>query len=157
MAVLSSTLRVDPPQLDGRRWAREDHVVTGGAVHQFSYWWNAATDNNAVLAARAVAVAAAVADAEAIAVMATDATPALVQQTGAEFRARLREAIRNASKDEACRLAWWLLRRVAAGDITDTQARTVFGLTAQQWATFKTDKLQPRSDAWAALLAATGE
>lgn len=62
----------------------------------------------------------------------------LKHQTAAEFIARFREAYRNADRERLARLAKWLLARIAAGDITDTQARNAFGLTAAQWDTKKT-------------------
>ncbi len=63
---------------------------------------------------------------------------ALKHQTQAQFIARFREAYRNADKERLARLAKWLLARIAAGDITDAQARNAFGLTVQQWNTKKT-------------------
>lgn len=62
----------------------------------------------------------------------------LKHQTAAEFIARFREAYRSADKERLARLAKWLLERIAAGDITDTQARNAFGLTLAQWNTKKT-------------------
>jgi len=62
----------------------------------------------------------------------------LKHQTAAQFIARFREAYRNADRERLARLAKWLLARIAAGDITDTQARNAFGLTAAQWNTKKT-------------------
>lgn len=54
----------------------------------------------------------------------------LKHQTAAQFIVRFREAYRNADKER--------LARIAAGDITDTQARNAFGLTVQQWNDRKT-------------------
>lgn len=62
----------------------------------------------------------------------------LKHQTAAQFIARFREAYRNADRERLARLAKWLLARIAAGDITDTQARNAFGLTVNQWDTKKT-------------------
>ena len=62
----------------------------------------------------------------------------LKHQTAAQFVSRFREAYRNADRERLARLAKWLLARIAAGDITDTQARNAFGLTAAQWNTKKT-------------------
>lgn len=63
---------------------------------------------------------------------------ALKHQTAVQFIARFREAYRNADKERLAQLARWLLNRIAAGDITDTQARNAFGLTVNQWNTKKT-------------------
>ncbi len=63
---------------------------------------------------------------------------ALKHQTAAQFIARFREAYRSADKDRLAKLCKWLRARIAAGDITDTQARNAFGLTVNQWNTKKT-------------------
>lgn len=62
----------------------------------------------------------------------------LKHQTTAEFIARFRDAYRNADRERLAQLAKWLLARIAAGDITDTQARNAFGMTVNQWNTKKT-------------------
>jgi hypothetical protein len=62
----------------------------------------------------------------------------LKHQTASEFIARFREAYRNSSREQLARLAKWLLLRLAAGDLTDTQVRNAFGLTVAQWNTKKT-------------------
>jgi hypothetical protein len=81
----------------------------------------------------------------------------LNHQTAAEFATRLRQRFQTASRDEAARIAWWLIERINVGDITDTQARNAFGLTLTQWNTLKANKLIPLHDAWAAIRQATGE
>ena len=81
----------------------------------------------------------------------------LKHQTAAEFVARLREKYRNSSKDECARLAYWLYERYAAGDVTQAQIRTAFGLdTTAKWTAFR-DKVLALRDHWAAILAARGE
>jgi hypothetical protein len=62
----------------------------------------------------------------------------LKHQTPAELVARFREAYRNAQRDRLVQLARGLLARIAAGDITDAQCRSAFGLTTTQWNTLKT-------------------
>ncbi|MHB1098727.1 MAG: hypothetical protein ACYCZR_04155 [Burkholderiales bacterium] len=62
----------------------------------------------------------------------------LKHQTAAQFIARFREAYRSADKERLAQLCKWLLARIAAGDITDTQARNTFGLNVQQWNNKKT-------------------
>lgn len=65
----------------------------------------------------------------------------LKHQTAAQFIARFREAYRNADRERLAMLAKWLLARITAGDITDTQARNAFKLTVTQWNTKKTQML----------------
>lgn len=81
----------------------------------------------------------------------------LRHQTVAQFAARLRERYRNASRDEAARIAHWLLEKINAGDITDAQCASAFGVTVGQWSTFKTNKLVPLHEHWTAIRAAAGE
>jgi len=80
----------------------------------------------------------------------------LKHQTAAEFAARLRERYRNASKEEAARIATWIMNHLDNGDFTETQLRTVFGLTPAQLTTLKA-KLTALRDNWQAVQAARGE
>lgn len=83
----------------------------------------------------------------------------LKHQTTAEFATRFWNRLYFVWKLDAGRrdrMVWWLLERIAAGDITDTQARnscnSVLGrsYTATTWTTFKTATLQPLHDRYAA-------
>lgn len=86
----------------------------------------------------------------------------LQHQTAAEFAlrfwSRVREAYATGDKVEYARLIWWLANKVAAGDITDAQARTSFNtafgqsLTAAEWTTLKTNRLIPARNRYQALL-----
>lgn len=62
----------------------------------------------------------------------------LKHQTAQQFIARLREAFRNGERDRCVQLARFVLSRIQAGDITDAQCRTAFGLTTTQWNALKT-------------------
>jgi hypothetical protein len=62
----------------------------------------------------------------------------LKHQTAAEFIARFRGAYRNADRERLVQLAKFVISRLAAGDITDAQCRTAFGLNTTQWNTLKT-------------------
>lgn len=155
MPVTSSSFALEPAQTDGSRWCREVHTVPGGTV-DFYYLGASDADNTAIMQGRVPAVNALLADREEQANYDRDGAPTLVEMNATAFAARFREKFRMAEKGDACRMAWWLLRRITAGDITDTQARNAFGLTAGQWTTVKTNQLQPRADAWTAVLAASG-
>jgi hypothetical protein len=157
MSVTNSSFTLGTPQRDGRRGCREVHTLSGGGTWLVDYLAAADFDHSAAMTARVALINAQLADQEVADNLDRDGAPTIAEQTQTEFRTKMREAFRSADKERACQLAWWLLRRIAAGQITDAQARGVFGLTSAQWTTFKTNKLQPRSDAWAAVLAATGE
>jgi hypothetical protein len=62
----------------------------------------------------------------------------LKHQTAAAFIARFREAYRNSDRERCIQLARFILARIQAGDITDAQCRTAFGLTTTQWNNIKT-------------------
>lgn len=81
----------------------------------------------------------------------------LRHQTAAQFAARLREQFRSAEREERARIAHWIMRRIAVGDVTENQVRNAFGLTTQRWNTLKANKLEPLRDAWAAIKDAQGE
>ena len=80
----------------------------------------------------------------------------LKHQTQQEFVQRFREAFREGNRDRLAKLATWLLNRIAAGDVTDTQARNAFGLTVTQWNTLKT-KMQNLVNNYNAVQSAAGE
>lgn len=80
----------------------------------------------------------------------------LQHQTAAQFAARLRQRYRNANREEAARLAKWILDHLEAGDFTDLQIRNAFGLTAGQWTTLKAKMTALRTNYEAIQVAAGG-
>lgn len=80
----------------------------------------------------------------------------LKHQTAQRFVARFREEYRNADRDRLVQLARFILSRIQAGDITDAQCRTAFGLNATQWNALKT-KMQSFVTAQNTVLSAVGE
>lgn len=80
----------------------------------------------------------------------------LKHQTVAQFVARVREAYRNGERAQLVRIARFILTRLQAGDITDAQCRSAFGLTNTQWNNLKA-KMQSYVDADNAIRAAVGE
>lgn len=155
MAVTSSSYSLDPEQVDGSRWCREVHTVVDG-VRELLYLLAPGDDPQSIMQGRVTAVNDALADEEEMANYERDGPLTLNEMTAAQFASRLRIRYRNSDRTDTCRLAWWLLRRIAAGHITDAQCRTAFGLTTTQWTNFKTNTLTPQSNAWAAVIAATG-
>lgn len=77
---------------------------------------------------------------------------ATLTQLGNAFRDRFRKA----SKEEAWRLANWLLNRIADGTFTDNQVRNFFNLTVAEYNSFKT-RLQTMQSRWLELQSAAGE
>jgi hypothetical protein len=61
----------------------------------------------------------------------------LKHQTAAQFIARFREAYRNADRERCIQLARFIISKIQAGDLTDAQVRSAFGLSAAQWTTLK--------------------
>lgn len=80
----------------------------------------------------------------------------LKHQTVSAFVARLREAYRNGERERIVQLARFVIGRIQAGDITDAQCRTAFGLNATQWSNLKT-RMQGFITADNAVRAAVGE
>jgi hypothetical protein len=80
----------------------------------------------------------------------------LKHQTAEQFVARLRAAYRDASRERVVQIARFIIGRLQAGDITDAQCRTAFGLNVTQWNTLKT-KMQNVINAANAVESAVGE
>jgi hypothetical protein len=62
----------------------------------------------------------------------------LKHQTVEAFVARVRAAYRDGQKETLVAIAKFIISRIQAGDITDAQCRTAFGLNATQWNNLKT-------------------
>lgn len=132
-------------------------MIAAGETVEYRYLAPANFDAAAVANARAAEIDAGLVEQEADGNIERDGAPVLAEQTMAGFLQRFRLRHRVAEGVRLCYLAWWLLRRIAAGHITDAQCRAAFGMTTTAWTTFKTAKLQPRADAWNTILAALGD
>lgn len=158
MPITSSVLSTGHAQRDGRRYVREIHTDHLGVQHVVEYLWDGVSDQNATMAARAVRIAEALAAAEYAERVSVDGWDGpLAHQTGAQFADKLRAEYRISSRERVCYLAWWLQRRINEGTFTDAQVRNAFGMTVVQYNNFKTNKLIPMHDHWAAVLVAQGE
>jgi hypothetical protein len=155
MAIVSSVFKLGHAQKDGRRYVIERHTDDAGGVHQFEYL-AADGDHNAVMLSRVPQLEEQLADREFRQTINADSAFTLNHQTAAQFAARLREVYRTLEKEEVCRVAWWLIRRILAGHVTDNQVRNAFGMTVQQYNNFKT-RLQAAHDHWQAVIDARGE
>lgn len=80
----------------------------------------------------------------------------LKHQTITDFVGRFRAAWRDGTQQRLVRLARFLIASIQAGDITDTQCRTAFGLNTTQWNAIKT-KMNNLITADNAILSAIGE
>ena len=80
----------------------------------------------------------------------------LKHQTQQEFIDRFREAYRNSDKEQLVQLARWLLARIAANDITDTQCRNAFNMGVVAWTALK-NKMQNWVNNYDSVQTAQGE
>ncbi len=62
----------------------------------------------------------------------------LKHQTVEQFVARVRAAYRDGKAERIVAIARFIIARIQAGDITDAQCRTAFGLNVTQWNNIKT-------------------
>lgn len=156
MTIVSSTAAAGHAQKDGRRYVQEIHTDHLGAEHRYEYLAAQDADIQSILTTRAGALAILLAEREYREHIETDGWSALEHQTGAQFAARFRAEYQSASKARCAYLAWWIIRRLANGDVTDAGVRNAFGMTVTQYNAFKA-RMQTLHDHWAAVLAATGE
>ena len=63
----------------------------------------------------------------------------LKQQTVEAFTARVREAYREGNPERLIKIARFIIARVQAGDITEAQIRTAFGMNQSQWSSLKSE------------------
>jgi len=80
----------------------------------------------------------------------------LKHQTAETFIARVRAAYRDGDSETIVKVARFIIARVQAGDLTETQVRNAFGLNQSQWTTLKT-KMQNLITADNAVKSAVGE
>ncbi len=80
----------------------------------------------------------------------------LKHQTPEAFIARVRQAYRDGNSEQLVKIARFLIARVQAGDVTDAQLRTAFGLNNTQWTALKT-KMQALIKADNDIKSAVGE
>ena len=156
MPIVSSIVEVGHAQRDGRRYAIERHTDHLGTAHLFEYLAAIDADHNAIMLARVPKIEAHLAAVEYHMHVSTDGWTPLEHQTGSEFAARLRGEYRDSTRERVCYLAWWLIRRINSGDLTDAAVRNAFGMTVQQYSAFKT-RATAMHDHWQAVLDAVGE
>ena len=80
----------------------------------------------------------------------------LKHQTAEAFITRVRQAYRDGNSEQLVKIARFLIARVQAGDVTEGQLRTAFGLNVTQWAALKA-RMQNLITADNAVRSAVGE
>lgn len=156
MAIVSSTHTVGPAQKDGRSFVYEVHTDQYGQVYLAEYLAVANADYVTIKTDRAAVIYQSLIDAEIAAMLVLGAALTLRFANKNALAAAYRQAYKAASRDEAARLAKWLLDHIDAGDFTDAQVQSAFGLTAGQYTTLKTKWTNLRT-AYNAVIAAQGE
>ncbi len=156
MPILSSILAFDSHyQRDGSRYVTETHVDSAGLTHYMAYLWREGMDADAIMAARVALIQESLEQEEFDRIL-DGADFVLVHQTKAQFAARFRARFKDAAREEAARLATWLLDHIDDDTFTEAQVRNVFGLNATQYTNLM-NRLNPMRDAYLAILAARGE
>ena len=87
----------------------------------------------------------------------TNAPVTTIHATKAQYAAAIRQAYRDATKEESWRLAYKIYSRYQAGDFTAAQLAAAFGITVGKLNTFATNVLIPAHNNWLLLQAAEGE
>ena len=80
----------------------------------------------------------------------------LKHQTVEAFAARVRAAYRDGASETLVKVARFLIARIQAGDLTEAQIRSAFGLNTTQWNALKT-KMQSLINADNTVKSAVGE
>lgn len=159
MSIAQSISIVGHAQRDGACRVLEEHTDHLGFVHRIEFGPVRLENVNltTVRANRAAAIETLLADAEFFDRLTRVAALSLQHQTGGAFADRFRALYKAADKERLYALSWWVIEMISAGLLTDANVRNAFNMTAGEWNTFKTNKVQPRHDAWASLVSAQGE
>jgi hypothetical protein len=157
VSIVSSALTQELAQKDGRFWVEERHTDNLGLIWPVRYLAAIGTNVNALLTSRAVQIAADLVAAEiasniaAVLSNGSLATIVLNYSTIAANRSALRAAYATATRTDAIMIGDFL------SSLTDVQLQNLFGLTAGQVTTLRTNKLTPAASAAASIRAATGQ
>jgi hypothetical protein len=154
--MISSVIIKTWPQIDGSAWVIEEHEDEAGEIHRRQYKASPSIDRDKVLADRAIKLDEVLRRKETLFHLSHDRTPVFRLLTGAQFLARLRAIYLDGKTEQIARIATWLMNRLDAGDVTDLQLRTAFGLNTTQWNTLKAKMQALRAD-WLAVETAQGE
>jgi hypothetical protein len=157
MPIVTSTFSLGHAQKDGRKYSVESHTDHAGVVHQAEYLSAVSENNNAVMLARALVIAEQLKNTELnYAIFEAPWDYVLQWATNSDLSAWVRAEYKTASKDVLALIAKRILEWITNGRFTDTQVRTVFGLTSPQWTTLK-GKMQTLVNNYVAVDLAVGE
>lgn len=155
MPISKSSFALAAAEANGLILCTETHDTSNGAVikkyrapsdHDWAYTLK---ENAAVIKQELV-------DIEFHRVTHFDGAPVLKDQTIGQFLTRLRGRYREMVDVDQAQLAWWLMRRIDAGHITDAQCAKAFGVTAVNWTRLKNTRMKLLGRAWAAALTVMG-
>ena len=154
MPVTSSTFQLDArPQVDGRRFCRETHVLAYGDPIVVEYLSAVGADNQAIMDARVPRVDAQLADAEIqniINGVVSGASPR--EMSRAQMAERLRTLLQTTSGVEQCQIATRILGMIEGGEMTDAEFRAALGVNTPTYNNIKTQMETLRSH-WLAVQA----
>jgi len=152
MSVVSSIIVEDRVQRDGRRSIGELHTDHVGATYYFTYLALASDDVQARMVARVADIEQGLSDSECNSMIAEGALRPFVHATAAALRNRVRQAYRNGTQLEACRIAAFV---VSLG-LSDAQYTAAFGVSGAQLTALKA-KLSNQAAKYNAILTEAGQ
>lgn len=157
MPIINSTYIAETAAPDGSRRVIEVHTDDKGGTWRIDYLADAGMDYATVATTRVAQLNTQLKETELRTAIFDGAwNYVLSNVTANELAAYVRELYKNESKEQLARVAKRILEWITNGRFTDTQIRTVFGLTAAQWTTLKT-KMQTLVSNYDALNTAAGE
>jgi hypothetical protein len=154
--IVTSTLTTDNPQKDGRFRVWETHVDQTGLKYIISYLAAIGTNTASNMAARAIQIANDLVANEimtnlaAVSTLGAQAQVSLKYSTFAQSGAALRAFYLVATQEQAIMTGEYL------ASLTNAQLQSLFGITAGQVTTIRTNKLTPAVAAAATIRAAVG-
>ena len=134
---MSFTVQVGHAQKDGRKFVLEVHSDAQGEFSRLEYLADPAADFDAIAAVREPILLESSAQSQLDQAITEDVMPPLRFFDVDGLVVRIRELFRNGERERLCEIARGILARINAGELTDTQVRNAFGLTAGQYNALK--------------------
>lgn len=156
MAIVSNSFSLGIVQRDGRVNVVEVHTDNTGATHRIEYLGNPNNDHAAVMTARAITLDEQLKASEVERILSALSAPVPRYVTKAALLLVWREQFRDARRERAVQLAKWILDHLDAGEWTDLQLRSLFGVSAANYSTLK-QRLEDMRTRWNQVQASAGE